>query len=367
MKYSIIYIYRNRDMDRIYRSLTSLKNQTMKEFEVIFVDYGSDHEYSNQLIKLLNEFSFCKYVYVNTIGQYFNKSHALNIAIKNSNSEYIITCDVDMIFTNNLMENLNKLVNTNSAILFFAYFLPKEFIDWNNIYNYKNQSIKGTSSSCGNHCINRKSLMEINGYDEYYIYWGAEDIDLASRYKQNNIDLIWDEEVYGFHQWHPRMDHTMPLGLWSRLQNYYYKNMNISERNKNGWGEIITERKIFNFLDFEKNQVKPDENIYIYTRYLFDPDNWGDLTHEFINLHSGMVLGIPNCFYPMKYTFLNFILRIINKIIKTAGFNAGFDYRQNYLNAAIVEIIQEQKNNIDDYYINFPDKKYNGISLILKK
>ena len=95
---SIIYPYRNRELQRIKNSLDSLKVQTNKQFEVYFVNYGSELQHSMQIEKLCKEYEWVTYLLHSTQFQPWNKSRALNSVIKNLNTDFCFVADVDMIF-----------------------------------------------------------------------------------------------------------------------------------------------------------------------------------------------------------------------------------------------------------------------------
>ena len=50
---SIVVGYRNREIERVKRSLDSLLQQKYVDFEMIFIDYGSDHSISKDIEQLL--------------------------------------------------------------------------------------------------------------------------------------------------------------------------------------------------------------------------------------------------------------------------------------------------------------------------
>ena len=85
---TILFAYRNRDINRIQKSLDSLSFQTNKNFKVIFVDYGSDPIIANEVVSLMSSYPYLQYFYLNTSSQPWNKSKALNYAIKKSNSDF---------------------------------------------------------------------------------------------------------------------------------------------------------------------------------------------------------------------------------------------------------------------------------------
>src|SRR5438552_2538149 len=103
---TIVFIYRNRDLQRAKRSLDSLSRQTSKEFNVIFIDYGSEEPFKSGVQKIITEYSFCNYVYSDSRGMPWNRSHALNTGIRLAKTGFVFTADIDMIFETKFVETL---------------------------------------------------------------------------------------------------------------------------------------------------------------------------------------------------------------------------------------------------------------------
>ena len=53
---TILYPYRNRDLERVKRSLDSLTLQTDQRFKVLFVDYGSTPKQAYLVKQLINNY-----------------------------------------------------------------------------------------------------------------------------------------------------------------------------------------------------------------------------------------------------------------------------------------------------------------------
>src|SRR5215204_1188495 len=108
MTITILYTFRNRDTRRIKNSLDSLAKQSVQNFNVIFVDYGSNDVVSSEIRVLLNQYDFVTYIYLFTQEQPWNKCKALNYAIRNLESDYCFTADADMIFHSKFTRILEK-------------------------------------------------------------------------------------------------------------------------------------------------------------------------------------------------------------------------------------------------------------------
>lgn len=202
---TILFAYRNRDIDRIDLALQSLQKQTNSDFKVIFIDYGSKNEYSIPLKKLLNNFDFVDYYYIGHPGLLWNKSKAFNYGIKKAKSEYILTADIDLIFNPETIESLIATTEPSSYTLFKYGYLPKKL--------GPNQ-IRGKSFSDlipshfgevnGVGLYPKKALETIKGFDEFYHFYGLEDEDLFLRLDIAGFQRQRDEKDLFRHQWHPR-------------------------------------------------------------------------------------------------------------------------------------------------------------------
>ena len=90
MKFSIIVGFKNRDISRAKKSLDSFSSQSFTDFELIFIDYGSDELVSKEVQLLVQHYKFIKYYYSDTKGWFWNRAHAMNIGIKKAIGEIIL-------------------------------------------------------------------------------------------------------------------------------------------------------------------------------------------------------------------------------------------------------------------------------------
>ena len=101
---NIIYPYRNRNLKHVQNSLNSLAIQTNQDFQIFFVDYGSDPEVAAQTKNLCESFTNIQYKYHPVKEQPWNKSRALNSVIRNLNEGSCFIADVDMIFHSSFVQ-----------------------------------------------------------------------------------------------------------------------------------------------------------------------------------------------------------------------------------------------------------------------
>lgn len=262
---SIIFGFRNRDTLRVKRCLDSLANQTYRDFNVIFVDYGSEQYVSSSIVSLISDYDFCRYVYTDTRGQPWNRSKALNIGINQADTTYVMTSDIDMIFDEQFMERLSDKYSDDRAIYSYCYYLPKNFTDWDRLKTRVGSLEMSTKSGLGALLLLPKAAYErLGSFDEFYQFWGIEDRDFAQRLLQSGMKQDWLDpaEFFMFHQWHPVLDYhsytLMPSEYWLDAEEYFAKNINQPIRNRFGWGAIITreQRPVLSYLDGETQPSK---------------------------------------------------------------------------------------------------------------
>ena len=197
---SYIYPFRNRDLKRIKRSLDSLVLQDDTDFEVIFVDTGSNFDLATQVKALVTSYTFVRYIYTYTEGTPWNKSNALNIGIKQATTPYIITADIDMIFHSRFNNLAKSLAQPKQATFFKVAYLSE-----NETYTTPHFKPESYSNHRGTGiCLYPKTEAEtLRGFDEFYHCWGGEDEDFVTRLELNGCKVSFHEELdLIFHQYH---------------------------------------------------------------------------------------------------------------------------------------------------------------------
>jgi len=113
----IVPVYKVRD--RILRTLDSLKAQTFKEFEVLFIDDGSpdaSSEFTDNYLK--NSHVIYRIIKKENGGV----SSARNLGIEEAKGEYIQFLDSDDYIDKNMLKDLHeKAIKTNSDIVYSGY------------------------------------------------------------------------------------------------------------------------------------------------------------------------------------------------------------------------------------------------------
>jgi glycosyltransferase involved in cell wall biosynthesis len=258
---SIVFGYRNREAERVKKCLDSLAKQTFRDFEVIFIDYGSDENYVKTVKPLVESYAFARYFFNNTRGMPWNRAHALNTGVRLAQNEYILFGDVDLIYSGQVLEALAEKADENTQVYSQVYFLPKGETELAKIMagSWETLPVSAESGKGGVHLVHKKHLEAIRGYDEYYCFWGVEDRDLYSRLDQAGLESVWiDASQYPvFHQWHPDASGAkkgfFPDRWWESMNIHFSVLKDTLIRNDENWGKLHTdaERKVLRAVEVE--------------------------------------------------------------------------------------------------------------------
>lgn len=253
---SIIYANRNREPQRIKASLDSLQKQVIPELEVILVDYGSDRALVDTYRELLAAYDFTRYFPLEVTGLLWNKSRALNYGIKRASRTSIFIADVDLIFHPESVKLFGKLANPGKFSLFqLGYLGQKESQKLSQTYRFEELQPNRYGIVNGMLLAPRKALLEVNGFDEFFHFYGAEDEDLFARLENAGYQREENTAAYFCHNWHqtfsgsedelltgnPRVKNIMRINQQHFLRNR--KRKTIQPQRQNGMGEIIPKQE----------------------------------------------------------------------------------------------------------------------------
>jgi len=212
MKFSFVIPYRNRETDRVARCLASLQAQSFSDFEIVFIDYGSDAPINAQIGTLCNQFDKVRYLYYDTRGWFWSRSHAVNLGIVNAKGDTVVVVDIDLIYSPVFLARLDQLNNQSGAAKEFyhyqCYYLPESFraydqLDFVHSRPYETSTFQGSG---GLVAVPRQAFAEAGFFDEYFRVWGVEDMDMTERLQQAGYvrRTVPVTEAASFHQWHPK-------------------------------------------------------------------------------------------------------------------------------------------------------------------
>ncbi|RKE97980.1 glycosyltransferase family 2 protein [Ichthyenterobacterium magnum] len=270
-KITVIYAYRNRDFERVRLSLQSLQNQSNQNFEVQFIDYGSEQHFAKSIKDVVESYSFATYHYVAHKGLLWNKSKALNYGISQTESDYVVLSDIDVVFATHFIDYCLNIAKPNQFLLFKIGYLPKD-VEANQIEERRFLDLKPThfGDTFGIGLFYNKALKEVKGLDPFFHFYGSEDEDLNSRLIEKGYTLNRCEENLLLHQWHPRFaegnDDT--LSVVPRLKNiqrinqrHYLWNKALKHtkhRDVKNWNHVYT-------MHDESILNKPETTLFLNT------------------------------------------------------------------------------------------------------
>jgi len=257
-RFSIVVGYRNRELSRVKRSLDSLSRQSFSDFELIFVDYGSDFNQASAVKKLIGEYPFVKYFHSYTQGWFWNRAHALNTGAKLAHGPFL--------------EKVNNLSFEKSFYTFSCYYLPENFKYDSAVL--ERDGIHYEQNYVGLCAVSREAVYNVNGYDEYFMVWGVEDDDFYECLKKSGIIHVHNplSTYTTFHQWHQTHSPLKPTLWYLQMVQYLCNKKSIQFEKNDNWGKWIpqTER----FLNDEFPSLRWDLELRVSSKsgyLLFNP------------------------------------------------------------------------------------------------
>ena len=366
---SVILSYRNRDLERVRRCLDSLANQTMKDFEVLFVDYGSSFAMSRAIRSLVEQYPFIRYLYSDTRGQPWNRSRALNIGIRNARGGYILTNDIDMILAPNGLERLYQQASLQTVLHLRPIMLPEDFTDWEHVCDYEGKFPLNSESGLGIACLAAEHWQHLRGFDEFYRYYGVEDRDLRQRLAQLGVGMQWVHETVSlFHQWHPTENYLirgfMPDQVWIRMNLHYHQERDTLERNMPGqWGEIVDseQRAVLAYVDPEQHGLMESERLHHFYDDPLSTQSVSTMIQQFFDLPAGHAFAVHHDDGLKRSPVVDALAALANKWLRRKRNKDQLVYRPNLVYDTVHYLIEQTAEYVADYYLDA-----NGVSVLVK-
>lgn len=110
MSISLIY-HVNSNIKTLKKSLSSIFEQSSKDFELVFIDDNATPEVES-IIEEFNVFKLKNSVYVNT-NQKFGHSFSFNLGLDNAHGEFVYYLGSNIILNKDFIKNINKVINKN--------------------------------------------------------------------------------------------------------------------------------------------------------------------------------------------------------------------------------------------------------------
>lgn len=300
---AILITIKDRSFQLLKNCLGALANQTFKDFEVYLGDSGSHPSLQEENKKISQSFSFVHYFYLETRGHLWNKSMVLNFLLNKIQNELVLQLDVDLILHPDFLTQLLAIYQPDKLLKVKVIRLKETFNDYAHLFEYSvKKFIDGEFSgdfASGNILVNREKILQVGGYDEFYRFWGAEDIDMVLVLESWGLksEFVFFENAPVFHQWHPKISENLPKG-WQVVINEHFRQKEqnflqtqIPLKNQAYLAAKFTERPALCYF------LNPALNTAIDFTFNFPKEKaWSDFLKTFYNLSEGKVLSVKQNF-----------------------------------------------------------------------
>ena len=257
---SVIIIYHNRP-ENLRNTLSGLANGSVTPDEIILIEM--DIEKSN--IDFLN-LNYKHYLLNCNNSNQLPLASARNKGAELSTYDNLVFLDVDCIPSKNFIMNVKKEAPFGNQLFMGTpkYMLkPKvenlENLDKNSIFHPGRPEIRNTTLSNDyglfwSLCffISKQQFNKIEGFDEQYKGYGAEDTDFAFKLKKSNTDFYLTPFVV-YHQQHPF--YRPPLNHFNAI----VKNSNLFVKKWNIWPmeKHLKKFKLLNLIIWNSIDLTP--------------------------------------------------------------------------------------------------------------
>lgn len=325
--FSFLTTFRNRSLEHLKRNLDAIQEQSYQNFEVIFVNSGSEENTTKDLEKLLTNYDFITtYIYTETRGYDWNKSHALNISISGINNKVLIINDIEVIFPSNFLEKILKIWDFREILIYRLYYLPKNFTQYELIKKEPYKLCKKLENSKftakGALIFQKKVFEDVGGYDEFYRVWGVEDADFLEMAAQKGYNYrFWTEErVPIFHQWHEKTGPKL-VNNFMKVHQRHFEAKKARKIRSQALLDKTKARKPLTILDRPVLQKVLNQDFANSLQFQFEvprEDAYLLFTKQFKELKSGGYLLVQQEFaeFSNSKSRLKGIMKFCNQILK---------------------------------------------------
>lgn len=277
---TVIYPYRNREPERVRRSLDSLKKQSDTNFKTVLVDYGSEETAAQSVRELLQQYPFVEYHCLFTKEQPWSRSIALNYAIRNADTDYCFMADIDMIFAPDFIAFANENCQPNQGLYFPVGFLSEAETRLEKPFDQYEIKFASNREAAGMSLFPTNLLQQLRGYDQFFHFWGSEDNDMHNRLKLSGCTIRFcDDKIRMLHQWHPNYRQTETRTLNRELQLsgivelnqqhlWWNRDQKVRVVNSENWGVVMTEKEYNTLSDLPLQSVTNKKSVI--QQLLFD-------------------------------------------------------------------------------------------------
>lgn len=344
---TLVITNRNRDLRIVKNCLDSLQNQWSKNFKLFLVDYGSNELYCGSLKELVKKYTFLNFITYPVSGQLWNKSRAINTILKLCETPYFFVGDIDMVFAQDFITTLDELKREDKVIYFQVGFMSKEESLKNVTFENFATAFLSNEEATGMTLYPTHLLKAINGYDEFYHGWGAEDTDVHIRLKNKGVEVdYYQDKILMKHQWHPKQyrnsESKEPFHTLLERINHKYINFNIEHN-------IIQVNRVFGYGHIPKSENY--ETLTLISKRIMVTNEVNELD-AFLN---GTIFNLEKGTYEINFIIHPLEKDLKNKIKKIIGKKYLSFYTLDEVNNSIlIAIIKNFRNH--PYHFEFRKK-----------
>lgn len=241
----------NSDISKLF--LRSILWQKNRNIELIITDGGSSNidEVEAWFKDQQKDFEL-KIIKTKLPQGLFSRGYLNNVGVKRANGKYIMTTDVDIMFSPLMSEKVLSSCRTDLLIEARTLYWRRNFAQ--QVYAGKvdpekdilkcstgHGRVKYRTTAGGCQCMHRDNWFKLRGYDERYKVWGSEDASLILRANLMGLRERWiceeRPEIILFHQPHAKTNPKVDLE-WQDKNKQFLNNTKTYEANPLGWGEI---------------------------------------------------------------------------------------------------------------------------------
>jgi glycosyltransferase involved in cell wall biosynthesis len=222
---------RNRTGIRLENCLRSLRWQKLPApaaLEIVLSDFGSDPEGASSIDAIAKRFD--ARVIRTCTDETWNRSRALNVALRTVQTPISFCTDADMLFEDSFVATiLDELREApgRAIVLCRCRDLPDlgperpfEEREYPELKAGATMRVAMGTGAC--QATATDWFNSVGGYDEKYVYWGFEDKDMVHRAAKAGLELRWiHERTSMLHQWHPRTIANRRARIYLNKIRYY--------------------------------------------------------------------------------------------------------------------------------------------------
>lgn len=207
MKFSIILATIDRS-DVVLNAITSIVNQSYREFEIIIVDQSNDFKTKDLIEKYLAENTSLKEKVFYHKVKIKGLSKARNYGIKKSNGDFICLMDDDAEYEKDFLKIASNLIQNSEYSMFSGMIIDKNtkkvFMPLMQEYEVKEVDFSNIEiCSSASLVIDKIKLEKLGGFDERLgagEYFGAgEEIDLIIRFLEKGYKIKYSKKLIVYH------------------------------------------------------------------------------------------------------------------------------------------------------------------------